>query len=339
MRVRFGRGLIKAFVCGLAVLAFFLFLLLMVHVWEQKDREAKGSAVNSGDAADESGEELMYYNGAWYVQKRKLETVLILGIDKYTGEQEQPVQGSFEQADFMMLLALDRENGTSTGIHLNRDTMTEFNILSGSGASAGTKTGQLALSHTYGDTAQIRCKNTVDAVSNLLYGVKIDHYLSLTMDSVAVLNDLAGGVTLEVLDEFPGDGTLVKGETMTLRGQQALTYVRTRKGLEDSSNLHRMERQRQYLEALQTQLFEKIDADSEFLISSLLQINPYMVSDCTIEQLSDLVEAIKSCEKREYVTLEGKAEKGEVHVEFYVDEEALQRLVMEMFYEKVEEAK
>ena len=32
--------------------------------------------------------------------------------------------------------------------------------------------------------------------------MKIDHYMTLTMDAVGILNDLAGGVTLEVLDDM-----------------------------------------------------------------------------------------------------------------------------------------
>ena len=37
---------------------------------------------------------------------------------------------------------------------------------------------------------------------------------------------------------------------MTLQGEQALRYVRTRYGLEDSTNSTRMARQQQYINAL-----------------------------------------------------------------------------------------
>lgn len=40
------------------------------------------------------------------------------------------------------------------------------------------------------------CENTVDAVSNMLYGIQIEGYLCLNMDSIKVLNHLAGGVLL-----------------------------------------------------------------------------------------------------------------------------------------------
>lgn len=336
MKLRLGKGALKALVGILALLALALCALLAVRVLERVDGAARTSAAMGGDAADDREEGRVYYREGWYTQKKGLETVLVLGIDKYAQDQGKAAHGNYEQADFLMLLALDREAGTCTGIHLNRDTMTKINVLSDAGAVAGTKTGQLTLAHTYGGTARIRCRNTVTAVSDLLYGIEIDHYLSLSMDGVAVLNDLAGGVTLEALDDFPGEPGIKKGETVTLRGDQALAYVRTRKGLEDSSNLRRMERQRQYLEALQEKLFQKIDGDEGFLSSALLEVNPYLVSDCTVEQLSGLVEDVKDCGSREYITLVGTARKGETYMEFYPDEEALQELVVGLFFEQAE---
>ena len=57
------------------------------------------------------------------------------------------------------------------------------------------------------------------AVSNLLFGIEINHYLSFTMDAVALVNDLVGGVQVEVLDDLTFlDPALRKGETVTLKG-------------------------------------------------------------------------------------------------------------------------
>ena len=175
------------------------------------------------------------------------------------------------------------------------------------------------------------------AVENLLYGVEIDHYVSVTMDGVALLNDLVGGVTLEVLDDFSGiDDSLVQGETVTLRGRQALTYVRSRGGLEDSTNLHRMERQRQYLAALQQQLKAAVQQEDGFTLDALLQLNEYMVSDCTVEQLSALGDNLANYQVSDILTTQGQAQAGEEFMEFTVDETALQQLVLDVFYEPVE---
>src|SRR5699024_4568224 len=134
-------------------------------------------------------------------------------------------------------------------------------------------------------------------------------------DGVALLNDLVGGVTVEVLDDFSGiDDSLVQGETVTLQGQQALTYVRSRGGLEDSSNLHRMERQRQYLAGLQEQVKKAAQSDSNFSLDALLQVNEYMVSDCTINQLSDLINSMVTYEIEDIRTTQGEAQVGEEYM-------------------------
>lgn len=282
--------------------------------------------------------EITYYNGTAYAKKENLETVLLLGVDKFEGETPEGYLNN-QQADFLLLLVMDKENETCTPIQLNRDTMTEIQILGVTGEPAGTFTGQLALAHTYGSGEEDSCENTVLAVENLLYGVGIDHYVSLTMDGVALLNDLVGGVTVEVLDDFSGiDDSLVQGETVTLQGQQALTYVRSRGGLEDSSNLHRMERQRQYLSALQQQLKAAVQQKDGFTLDALLQLNEYMVSDCTVNQLSDLGDSLTTYQVGDILTTPGDAQEGEEFMEFTVDEAALQQLVMDVFYEPVEES-
>ena len=156
------------------------------------------------------------------------------------------------------------------------------------------------------------------------------------MDGVTILNDLVGGVEVEVMDDFSSiDSTLVQGETVTLMGNHALTYVRTRGGLEDSSNLRRMERQRQYLIALQKKLTEKADSDAWFATNAILQVSDYLTSDCTAEKLSKIADLLSKSDVSEIRTIDGEAKVGQEYMEFYPDEDALQALVMSVFYEKV----
>lgn len=340
MRLRLDVRVLKI---AAVVLAVVLIILAGMLLLQALDRDyGQVTIAENGGAADTAGkeaseQELVFYDGSWYAQRDDLETVLVLGLDKYAGETTVSYVND-QQADFLLLLVLDEAAGTCTPIQLNRDTMTEIQQLGVNGKVAGTFTGQLALAHTYGSGKADSCQNTVTAVSNLLYGVDIDHYISVTMDGVAALNDLVGGVTVEVLDDFSAvDSTLVQGETVTLRGAQALTYVRARGGMEDSSNLRRMERQRQYMAALQTQFAVRVTEDPGFLLEALLQLSGYMVSDCSVERLSDLMETLNASAVGEIRTLEGEAVEGVEFMEFYPDEEALQALVMDVFYEFVRE--
>ena len=341
MKFRVDVRVLKGTAAILAVVLVLLAGMLLLQRWENTQdapvsSSGEASSVEAGAPVD--GREITYYNDTAYARREDLETVLLLGVDKFEGETPEGYINN-QQADFLLLLVLDEENETCTPIQLNRDTMTQIQILGVTGEPAGTFTGQLALAHTYGSGEEDSCENTVLAVENLLYGVGIDHYVSLTMDGVALLNDLVGGVTVEVLDDFSGiDDSLVQGETVTLQGQQALTYVRSRGGLEDSSNLRRMERQRQYLSALQQQLKAAVQQEDGFTLDALLQLNEYMVSDCTVEQLSALADNMAHYQVSDILTTPGDAQEGEEYMEFTVDEYALQQMVMDVFYEPVEES-
>lgn len=319
-------------VAALAVLTLlFLAGLFLLHIWEENAGAVNGPA--SGGTNPEDA--LTYYNGAWYRPRKGLETVLAIGVDQAAVDDTLYRPGKYEQSDFLLLLVIDKRNERCTAVHINRDAMTEIRVLDDdTNELLGTINGQLALAHAYGNRPEACCGNTVAAVSGLLYGIEIDHYLSLTMDGVAVLNDLAGGVTLEVMDDLTGlDPALIQGKTVTLEGRQALTYVQSRRTLADPTNIHRMERQRQYLEALQKRLVQRADADEGFAVSALLELNTYMVSDCSVEKLSDLANVLGEYGVTEYRTLKGESVMGETYMEYYVDETAARELVMELFYE------
>ena len=81
----------------------------------------------------------------------------------------------------------------------------------------------------------------------------------------------------------------------------------------------------------------EIGEDEEFILSSLMKVNDYMDSDCTIQQLSALAEDIRAYPIERYVSPEGRAEQAGDVMEFYVEENALQKLVIEDFYAPVEE--
>ena len=73
-------------------------------------------------------------------------------------------------------------------------------------------------------------------------------------------------------------------------------------------------------------------------MDALLQLNEYMVSDCTVDQLSDLGNSLAVYQVGDILTTPGDAQEGEEFMEFTVDEAALQQLVMDVFYDPVEES-
>ena len=316
------------------VLLLFLGMIGGISFWESKQRqEAMLVQSEIDESARRRREGWVNRDGVWYAPKENQETVLMIGLDKTEPIEASESYNNNAQADFLLLAIFDETKETTTILHINRDTMAEIPVLGVNGQLAGTMTGQLALSHTYGSGLQDSCMNTVNAVSDFLYGIKINHYVAMTMGAVPYINDLVGGVPVTVLDDFSGiDDSLVEGETITLKGEQALHYVRNRADLEDSSNLNRMKRQQQYLTSMAKQV-EKLDDDFSVSTQQVATIAKYIISDCSIDTLSRMAEQFVDYPLQEMQDVQGEAVRGEEFIEFYPDEEKLAEQVLELFYE------
>ena len=299
--------------------------LLLLRSWEQ----GRGLFPAHEDSSGTS----VKVDGVNYSLKEDVQGILLIGLDKFDQDRDDTGYYNDQQADFVMLFALDHKNKTYSAIHLNRDTMTEINVLGVAGEKLDTFEGQLALAHTYGNGKEVSCRNTVDAVSSLLNDIYIDRYVSVTMDAVPVITDLVGGVEVHIEDDFTGvDDSLVMGETITLSGDQALNYVRSRYGLEDSSNSARMVRQQEYLSALFEVFNEKAKNDSDFILDASVQLSDYIVSNYSVNQLENLVENLSEYEFTEVHTIDGESRVGEKFMEFYADEDSVTELVLDLFY-------
>ncbi len=315
---------------GLAVALLAVFLLtgafLLLELWEKRQ----------SIFPEQKTENTVYeYNGVEYVKNEDVESFLILGLDKFEDAINNDSYNNDQRADFLMLLVFDNSEKKFTAVHLNRDTMVNMNVLGVAGQKIGTVNKQLALAHTYGNGRDVSCRNTADAVSELLNGVKVNHYLSITMDAVPILNDLLGGVEVTVLDDFSGiDDTLIKGETVTLHGDHALTYVRERYGLEDSSNSTRMVRQRQYMTAVYDKAMLKIENDDNFVIEASSKLADYIVSDRSVNQLQEIAKKLSQYKFTEIKTLEGESVVKDGLMEFRPDADSIDKIVFELFYKK-----
>lgn len=285
----------------------------------------------------EIGDQSIEYNGKKYVLNENVETFLIIGLDKFEGEAISDSYNNDMQADFLMLLIFDNAKKECSAIHINRDTMADINVLGVAGNKINTVNKQIALSHTYGDGQDVSCRNTSDSVSSLLKGMKVNHYISVTMDAVATLNDLVGGVQVDVIDDFSGvDETLVKGETVTLMGEHALNYVRARKNMKDNSNSARMKRQQQYVNALHAAMKNRVENDDGFVVDVTLKISDYIVSDRSVTQLQTLVEKFNEYNFTGIKNIEGNFGIVSEHIEFYPSEESINEIVVKYFYKPKE---
>lgn len=267
-----------------------------------------------------------------YFPRQDMNVVMVLGIDQFGPVEASDSYNNHGSADMVMLLIFDETEEVCNVLHLNRDTMLEMPVLGIGGREAGTFFGQLALSHTYGSGLEDSCENTRRAVSDLLYGIQIDHYVAMNMDAITILNDAVGGVTLTVTDDFSQvDPTIRKGE-MTLLGQQAIHFVRTRKDVGDQLNLTRIERQKAYIDGFADAFRVKQKENPQFITEAYNAVSDFVVTDCSVNAVSGMIDRYGDYQIGQVVTPDGDNVMGEKYFEFYLDEEALDQLILRLFY-------
>ena len=315
-------------------IAYFVSILILVLVLVFSGLQILESTVlHQGDEQGNGFEsKTIVRDGVEYFPRQDITTVLVMGIDKFGPVEGSDYYTNTGASDMNMLLVFDETNKVTNILHLNRDTMLEMPVLGLGGKVAGTYYGQLALSHTYGTGLRDSCENTRNTISEFLYGLEIDYYVSLHMDAIAILNDAVGGVTVEVKEDFSDvDPTIPKG-TVTLTGKQALSYVRTRKDVGDQLNSSRIERHKQYVDGFAASFRAKQASGTSFILDAYEQLQPYMVTDCSANAITGMMTRFGDFAVNEVVTPEGENVLSQQYYEFYVDEEKLDALILRLFY-------
>lgn len=270
-------------------------------------------------------------DGVKYFPRQDITVVMFLGIG-WEGEAVAKEMNHGGAVDMAALLVFDPKTEECTIVSLNRDMMVDMPILNETGKQVGTYYGQLAYSHTYGTGVEDSCENTRTTISNLMYGLQIDYYFALNMDAISILNDAVDGVTVTITEDLTSaDPGLTMGK-VTLKGEQARRFVQARTTVSDGTNLSRMRRQEEYMRNFVSALKEKTEKDSTFVIHTYDAVSDYMVTDCTPAVFSRLAEDYGDYAIGATISPEGKNVMGEEYMEYYVDTEALDTLILDLFY-------
>lgn len=272
-------------------------------------------------------------NGVEYFPRQDITVVMVLGIDQFGPVQSSEYHKNSGAADMVMLLIFDEQNKNCSVLHLNRDTMLDMPAIGIRGEYAGTYYGQLALAHTYGSGLEDSSENVKKALEGYLHGVSIDYYFTMHMDAIPILNDAVGGVTVTVTDDFSEVNPSITMGEVTLQGDQVIDFVRTRKGVGDQKNTTRMDRQKEYIGNFLKAFRQKEGEDVNFLINVYDQISPYIVTDCSVETLNAMMKKYADFPIVEILSPVGESQVRDGYYEFHADEEALDKLLIDLFYQ------
>lgn len=269
-------------------------------------------------------------------------TFLVLGIDIDGPVEQNKDLVSGGQSDAIFLVVMNPDTKRISLIGVNRDTMVEV-VMVGLGENGEdlTAMAEISVQHGFGDGLNQSCELTRDAVSELFYNLPIHGYISFNMGGMAALNDAVGSVQLTVLEDMTEiNPAWYQGAEVTLTGKDAYEYVHYRNTEVFESARNRLARQKQYLSVFAGTAMAKIKKDVTLPVSLYQAFKPYTVTDIGVDEISWLASQLTGYkfDENAVYSMEGITVKGQKFEEFYPDEEALQELIIKVFYREIDPA-
>ena len=297
-------------------------------------------AENDGSYAWKEGD--IKYNDHIYRYNEEILTFLILGIDSQDKVNKGKVTDYKDggQSDAIFLTVLNPKNNSVKLIAVNRNTITDVDIYNSDGTFAGTMPLQITLQHGYGDGRELSCERSVNAVSKLFKNIPIHGYISINMGAIPEINDAVGGVPVTVMENSKWYSENLEknvGKTVVLHGIDAYEYLQNRNVEDFDSATNRLNRQKQYLKSFVDVAKAKTKEDIKFPLTLYEKVKDYVVTDISISEISYLAsEALKYEFNTESIySLSGETKEVNGFEEFYLDQNALYELIINMFYEQI----
>lgn len=236
------------------------------------------------------------HKGQGYSYNEDILTFLAMGISEEN------------RADALFLLVLDSHEKSMRLIPIDCNTMTEVDVYDRQGNRTGVMTAQIGTQYGYGDGGRASCEYQVKAVQNLLGGIPVNGYLAVDMNAVPEVAALTEGTDLEIPEDLSTESRLARQ-----------TYLLT----EFISRGKQLARE-----------------DFTVPVRIYNELSGQAVTDITVDEVAYLatVAGTYQFDAGQVITIPGRGINGNEDTdsgydEFYVDEEALYRLVLDVFYE------
>ncbi|MCM1105481.1 MAG: LCP family protein [Blautia sp.] len=333
------------FLAGVMTVVLVFILVAGVQTKAQQGGRAYGGEpapaterVEPGPVQEETLEKwqegVIEYKGKSYRYNSNLRTYLIMGVDSDDPVEEAKDGVSGGQSDAMFLLVADSEKRQLSVISINRNTMTDIDIYDEEGYSLGSLQGQICLQHSFGDGRKLSCSRSADVVAELFGNIPVSGYIALNMGGIPLMNNAVGGVEVTVLADIhdPARGVeLCEGDTVTLSGEEAYSYLKSRDVTEFDSASQRLRREEQYIIGYMDKLREMAGDNTSMVEGVYDSVADYLVTSVNFTNLLTELTSYTFDEEHLY-TVPGETVMGEELEEYYVEEEAFADLIYEVFY-------
>ncbi|MBE5959245.1 MAG: LytR family transcriptional regulator [Lachnospiraceae bacterium] len=292
------------------------------------------------DAQTDDDGNTIIYKGETYRFNKNLLSVVFLGVDNSVlDNSDQTGDRESGRADAIYIIAYDTVSHKCSMIPISRDTMVDVDLYSTDGTPVGIETSQISLSYGYGKNKETACANTLTSLSRLFYNLQFTNCIALNWDGIGPLSDAVGGVSLVALQDIKTEkSSIAKGDYVTLKGDDAWSYVKYRDISKLESNPERVERQKQFMGQFANNVILLTQANPSFLGDLFDTGKNYMYStldrSSAIYLGSEIISNLTSSNDVHIVDIGGEIKNDGVYAAFYPDETSLFEVLLRVFYLK-----
>lgn len=322
--------------CGLLLVVSGL-LVLMYAVSAAVCLRGKYGLLGEPERAVGDTTEILY-QGTAYPVRDDVVNILCLGVDREEDMMFDYGDGrSVGQADAIFLASIDLKTDEIRILAVPRDTMVSIRLYDEHSTLAGGFEGQIALQYAYSDGGDMSCYLMEHAVSTILGGIPIHGVVAINLGCIAAINDAVGGVEVTMEEDYTQiNPAFAKGATVHLMGQDAVDFIQKRDTSVDGSALTRVSREKQYMNALIQQAKKAVRRNPGLPFDLIEELQGKMYMNLSSDEVWYLMLTVLGCdwsEEKMYV-LPGEIRMGEVYEEYYLDEDAVTEIVVDLFCEK-----
>ena len=268
--------------------------------------------------------------GKTYVEKPGMVNLLFLGIDIMDSRGGAKLG---YRSDMIMVCAVDTVENKATLISIPRDTRAEVTKLNKEGKIVATESNRINTAFAYGfDLEKYSWLNSMYCIKNFLncdelFDIDISYYAGIDIDGISEIADALGGVTVTLDMDFPGLGE--QGEEITLKGDDAKAYVRTRHGV--GGDLKRAYRQQQFMLAIARKV-QSMGAVSAIpkIYDKVIQ---YVTTNLNMDQILSFATILDklNIDEIEHVTIPTSTDKENPNF-LAADEDGLKDIMLSTYY-------
>lgn len=314
-----------------AILAIYcaIFILLLLFAFMDDAHEKNMVYGSTGERFDSSV--MVEWMGITYrYREMDVTNYLLIGVnDEPIADEDAQESG---QAVLLVLLSADKRNQTITPIVVDVDTIVEIEEDDDPENSSGEKRVRIGQHQAVRGKDTTGSDSTVRTLSQLFYGVPIDHYIAVDMEGIALLNDAIGGVSITLKDDLTPE--LVQGTTVSLDGKQAKEFICGRVDATDEIDPLRVERQKIYLEHLRAKLYEYTGGKLS-LLKDISKLDDYCATDLRSSELLSALHRYENYEWEKIIELPGEYHIGEDgEQEFWLSEPQTWKVLEDLWFEE-----